>query len=49
VFSFEDSLNVVWIPRTSELLRKTLHVWDIHRAQRLLLFIQTTATLGISD
>jgi hypothetical protein len=24
-------------------------MWDIHRTQRLLLFIQTTATLGIKD
>jgi hypothetical protein len=27
----------------------TLHVWDIHRTQRLFFFIQTTETLGISD
>jgi hypothetical protein len=24
-------------------------MWDIHRAQRLLLFIETTATFGIND
>jgi hypothetical protein len=27
----------------------TLHIWDIHRAQSLLLFIQTTANLGINN
>jgi hypothetical protein len=48
VFSFEDRPDVS-IPYTFELLRNTLHIWDIHRAQRLLLFIQTTATLGINE
>jgi hypothetical protein len=28
---------------------KHLHIWDIQRARRLLLFIRTTATLGIND
>jgi hypothetical protein len=27
----------------------TLHIWDIHRAKRLFLFIRTTATLGINN
>jgi hypothetical protein len=31
-----------------ELLSNTLQIWDIHRTQRLLLFIQTTATLGVN-
>jgi hypothetical protein len=48
VFNFEDYSNVS-IPYTFELLWKTLHIWDIHRAQRILLFIQTTTTLGIND
>jgi hypothetical protein len=39
----------VSIPNMFELLRNTLHIWDIHRGQRLLLFSQTTATLGIND
>jgi hypothetical protein len=49
VFHFEDRRDVVSIPNTFELLRNTLHMWDIQTAQRLLLFIQTTATLGIND
>jgi hypothetical protein len=49
VFSFDDRPDVVSIPYTFELLWNTLHIWDIHRAQRLLLFIQTIATLGIND
>jgi hypothetical protein len=32
-----------------ELLWNALHILYIHRAQRLLLFIQTTATLVIND
>jgi hypothetical protein len=49
VFSFEDCPDVVPVPYAFELLRNTLHMWDIHGAQRLLLFIQTTAALGIND
>jgi hypothetical protein len=49
VFSSEDCPEVVTITNASELLRNTLHVWDIHRAQRLLLFTQATATLGVDD
>jgi hypothetical protein len=49
VFSFEDRPDVVTIPNASELLRNTLHIWDIHRVQRLLFFTQTTATLGVND
>jgi hypothetical protein len=48
-FSFEDRPSVVLIRCMFELLRNTLYIWDIHRAHRLLLFIQTTATLGIND
>jgi hypothetical protein len=46
---FENCPNVVSIPNTSELLRNTLHIWDIHTAQRLLFFIHMAATLGIND
>jgi hypothetical protein len=49
VFSFEDHPDVVSISNTFELLCSSLHIWDIHRAQRLLLLIQMTATLGIND
>jgi hypothetical protein len=49
VFGFEDRPDVVTIINASELLRNTLHVWDIHRTQRLLLFTQTTATIGVND
>jgi hypothetical protein len=34
---------------TFELLRNTLYIWDMHRAQRLLFCILMTATLGIDD
>jgi hypothetical protein len=40
---------LVSITNTFELLRNTLHIWNIHRAQRLLPFTQMTATLGIND
>jgi hypothetical protein len=49
VFNFEDRPDVVSISNTFELLWNTLHIWDLHRAQRLLLFIQTNATLRIND
>jgi hypothetical protein len=49
VFRFEDHPNVISIPYTFELPWNNLHIRDIHRAQRLFLFIQTTATLGIND
>jgi hypothetical protein len=49
VFSFEDYPNVISIPYTFELFWNTLHLWQLHRAQRPFLFIQTTATLGIND
>jgi hypothetical protein len=49
VFSFEDRPDAVPIPYTFEPLRNTLHIWDIHRALRIFLFIQTTATLSIND
>jgi hypothetical protein len=48
VFSFEDRPNIVPIPYTFELLWNTLHIWDIHRAQRIFLFIWMSATLGIN-
>jgi hypothetical protein len=48
VLSSGDRPNVISIPNTLELLWNTLHTWDIHRAQRVLLFIQTTAALGIN-
>jgi hypothetical protein len=48
VFSSEDRPNVS-IPYTFEFFRNALHIWDVHRAQRLLLFILTTASLGIDD
>jgi hypothetical protein len=48
LFSFEDRPGVILIPDTFELLLNTLHVWDMHRAQMLLLFIQIPA-LGIND
>jgi hypothetical protein len=31
-----------------ELRRNTLHVWNIHKAQRFFLFIRMTATFGIN-
>jgi hypothetical protein len=49
VFSSEDRPDVVSIPYAFELPRNALHIWDVHRAQRLLLFIQTNAALGIND
>jgi hypothetical protein len=45
VFIPEDHPNVKLIPYTFELLWNVLHIWDIHRAQRLFLFIRA-ATLG---
>jgi hypothetical protein len=45
----KNSPRVVSIPYTFELLWNTLHIWDIHTAQRLLLFIRPTATLGINS
>jgi hypothetical protein len=49
VFSSEDRPDVLLILYAFEILRNALHIWDVHRAQRLLLFIQTTATLGVND
>jgi hypothetical protein len=49
VSRFEYRLDVVTVLNASELLRNTLHLWDIHRAQSLLFFTQTTATLGVND
>jgi hypothetical protein len=49
VFSFENRPDVVLIPYMFELFRNTIYMWDIHRVQRLLLFIQIIATLGIND
>jgi hypothetical protein len=48
VFNFEDRPNVISIPYAFEILRNTLHIWYIHRVQRVLLFIQPNATLGIN-
>jgi hypothetical protein len=31
-----------------ELLRNTLHIWEIHRALRFLFFIRIIATLGFN-
>jgi hypothetical protein len=28
---------------------ETLHIWDIHRSQRLFFFIRTIGTLGINN
>jgi hypothetical protein len=49
VFSSEDRPDVVSIPYAFELFRSALHIWDVHRAQRLLLFIQTNVAFGIND
>lgn len=46
VISFEDFPNVTLIPYTSELLQKHLHAWDLHRVQRLLLWIRIIAIVG---
>jgi hypothetical protein len=48
VFSFEDRPDVS-IPYGFEPFRNALHIWDVHRAQGLLLFIQTNAALGINN
>jgi hypothetical protein len=48
VFSFGDRPNVISNLYTFELLWNALHIWDIHRAQRLFYFIQKTAILGIN-
>jgi hypothetical protein len=48
VCSFEDHPNVMLILYTFELLWNTLHIWNIHRDQRLFFFIRTT-TLGINN
>jgi hypothetical protein len=49
MFSSEDLPNVITIPYTFELLWNTLHIWDIHRAQRRFLLIRTTAKLRIDN
>lgn len=49
VFSSEDGPNAITILYTFELFWNTLHIWDIHRAKRLFLFIRATATLGINN
>jgi hypothetical protein len=49
VFSSEDRLNVLSILYAFELLRKTLHVWDIHRDQRIHLFAQTNGPLRVNN
>jgi hypothetical protein len=45
----KDGPNVVSIPCMFEFLWNTIHMCDVHRAQRLFLFIQMTATLGINN
>lgn len=51
VFSLEDCPDTtrISIPYTFELLWNTLHIWDIHRAQRLFLFIQIIAAIAINN
>jgi hypothetical protein len=49
VFSFEYLPNVISVPYTFELLWNTVHIWDIHRAQRLFRFNRMTAALGVND
>jgi hypothetical protein len=48
VFSFDGRLNVTSIPYVSELLRNTLHIWNIHRAQWRFFLVGTTAALGVN-
>jgi hypothetical protein len=45
-FCFEDCPNVVLIRYAFELLRNTLNIRDIHRAERFFLFFPTTTALG---